>query len=79
MVSMLDRLEREGLIVRIPSASDRRIKLIGLTETGKQLCTEVQKAGQEFRHSLLDGMDPQALAIATELLETLQKRIEERL
>jgi MarR family transcriptional regulator for hemolysin len=79
MVSMLDRLERDGLVVRAPSALDRRVKLVQLTDAGKTIYTEVIKEAAPFRADLLAGLDPQALAAATVLLETLKKRIEDAL
>jgi MarR family transcriptional regulator for hemolysin len=79
MVSMLDRLERDGLVVRAPSASDRRVKLVHLTDAGKTIYAEVIKEAAPFRAGLLADLDPQALAAATLLLETLRKRIEDAL
>ncbi|WP_036164758.1 MarR family winged helix-turn-helix transcriptional regulator [Massilia sp. 9096] len=79
MVSMLDRLERGGLVTRAPSAHDRRVKLVQLTDAGRKIYAEVHTVAQGFRADLFDGLDPARLAIAAEVLETLRKRIEESL
>ena len=79
MVSMLDRLERDGFVVRAPSAQDRRVKLVQLTDAGSTVYAEVLKEAGAFRADLLAGVDPAALAAATTLLETLRKRIEDAL
>jgi MarR family transcriptional regulator for hemolysin len=79
MVSMLDRLERDGFVTRAPSPTDRRVKLVQLTDTGKTVYAEVLAEAQPFRADLLAGLDPQALAAATVLLETLRKRLEDGL
>ena len=79
MVSMLDRLERDGFVVRAPSPTDRRVKLVQLTDTGRTVYAEVLAEAQPFRADLLAGLDPQALAAATVLLETLRKRLEDGL
>lgn len=79
MVSMLDRLERDGFVTRSPCATDRRVKLVQLTPAGATVYEEVRKEGTAIRATLLAGLDPQALAAATELLETLRRRIEENL
>jgi MarR family transcriptional regulator for hemolysin len=76
MVSMLDRLERDGFVVRSPSPLDRRVKLVQLTDAGRRVFDEVWREGTSVRAELLDGIDPQALAAATELLELLRARIE---
>lgn len=77
MVSMLDRLERDGFVTRAPSPTDRRVKLVHLTDTGRTVYAEVIGEAAPFRADLLAGLDPQALATATVLLETLKKRIED--
>jgi MarR family transcriptional regulator for hemolysin len=79
MVSMLDRLERGGFVTRAPSAHDRRVKLVHLTDEGRKVYAEVQSVAESFRSTLVAGLDPQALAAATALLETVRLRIEESL
>ena len=79
MVSMLDRLERGGFVTRAPSAHDRRVKLVQLTEAGRKVYDEVKSVAESFRATLLAGLDPQAVAAAVELLETVRTRLEESL
>jgi len=77
MVAMLDRLERDGLVLRVASPTDRRVKLVQLTEAGLKVYQEVRREADAMRASLLGDIDPQELAAATRLLETLRKRIED--
>jgi MarR family transcriptional regulator for hemolysin len=79
MVSMLDRLEREGLVTRTPSPTDRRVKLVHLTEAGTTLFQQVREQANAVRSALLGDLPPEQLAAATELLELLRARIEEKL
>jgi MarR family transcriptional regulator for hemolysin len=79
MVSMLDRLERDGFVVRTASPLDRRVKLVQLTDAGRKVFDEVRLEADAMRATLLDGVDPQALATATGLLELLRARIEDGL
>ena len=79
MVSMLDRLERGGFVTRAPSAHDRRVKLVQLTEAGRKVYDEVKSVAESFRTTLLAGLDPQAVAACALLLETVRTRIEESL
>jgi len=76
LVSMLDRLERDGFVVRAPSPHDRRVKLVQLTDAGRAVYEEVRRQGTAVRASLLTDVDTAALAAATELLEALRARIE---
>lgn len=79
MVSMLDRLEREGLVTRAPSPTDRRVKLVHLTDAGTTLYQQVREQANAVRAALLGDIAPDKLAAATELLELLRARIEEQL
>jgi MarR family transcriptional regulator for hemolysin len=76
MVATLDRLERDGLVERIASPTDRRIKLVRLTEAGRSIYSEVQKEGALFCAWMTEGLDPQSLSMATEVLEAICKRLE---
>lgn len=76
MVSMLDRLVKGGLVARQPSATDRRVKLVVLTEAGAEIYGKVLAEAAPFRAELLQGMDPANLLIVTEFLEALQNRME---
>lgn len=77
VVSMLDRLEQAGLVLRAPCPTDRRVKLVHLTDAGRELYAKVRKQANAFRASVLAGVDPGALAAATELMDTLRARIED--
>jgi len=76
MVSMLDRLERDGFVSRAPSPNDRRVKLAHLTGAGRTVYAEVRKEAEAFRTGLLADVDPALLDAAAALLESLRVRIE---
>ena len=77
MVTMLDRLVRDGLVERQPSPTDRRIKLISLTEAGKAIFGKVCTEADLYRDELLAGCDAVALEQATTILERIGTTIEE--
>ncbi|HEX4152660.1 MAG TPA: MarR family transcriptional regulator [Steroidobacteraceae bacterium] len=76
MVAMVDRLVKAGLVVRQPCESDRRINRVVLTEAGRRLFETVKAEAAAVCQELLAGLDSKKLAIATEVLETLQELIE---
>jgi MarR family transcriptional regulator for hemolysin len=76
MVAMVDRLAKSGFVVRQPCQNDRRINRVVLTDSGSNLCEAVRREAAAVRKELLAGIDPAKLAIATELLETLQALIQ---
>jgi len=79
MVAMLDRLERDGLVERLPSPTDRRVKLVRLTAAGHKVYAEVKREAGVMRAGLLGDIDPAELENATRLLESLRQRIEDAL
>jgi MarR family transcriptional regulator for hemolysin len=76
MVSMLDRLVKAGYLLRQPSGTDRRVKLIVLTAAGQQVYETVRLEATTFRKEILHGVDPAKLAELTTLLEHLQAAAE---
>ena len=76
MVAMVDRLVKAGLVNREPSATDRRVKRIVLTEAGNLLYGKVLTEAAAFRKQLLADLDQKKLLIATEFLEGLHGIIE---
>jgi MarR family transcriptional regulator, transcriptional regulator for hemolysin len=76
VVAMIDRLAKAGLVSRVPSATDRRVKLVVLTPAGNQLFKKVKAEADTFRTELLANIDAKQLRAATELLETLQTATE---
>lgn len=76
MVAMIDRLEKAGLVKRVASNTDRRVRHIHLTKTGEGVYAEVRKAADSYRADILSGVPAEKLADLADLLENIQKRIE---
>jgi MarR family transcriptional regulator for hemolysin len=79
MVSTIDRLVKAGYVVRTPSGTDRRVKLVSLTEQGQQIYNSVRQEADAVRLELLGKADPAVLRVATEFLETMLADIESRI
>lgn len=79
MVATIDRLVKGGYALRTPSPTDRRVKLVSLTETGQDIYRTLKAESDALRADLLSRIDPQALRLATEVLEALQAGIEAQL
>lgn len=76
MVSMIDRLMKAGLVVREPSQTDRRVKLVVLTDAGTALYRKVKAEADAFRIEFLANIDKETLRAATDLLEALNNAAE---
>ncbi len=77
VVSMLDRLQRAGLVRREMDASDRRIRRVLLTHQGQEVYAEVRRIATDFRHEKLKELDVNVLRQMTELLQHLQQTLED--
>lgn len=57
MTAALDRLERKGLIARIPNPKDRRGTLVQLTDAGREVIDEAMMLRTRTDHRLVSGLD----------------------
>lgn len=78
MVAMIDRLVKGDYLVRVPSATDRRVKLVQLTDRGHEVYKELRAVADPFRSELLGDADRARLEEMTAFLESLQAAIEGR-
>jgi MarR family transcriptional regulator for hemolysin len=76
LVATIDRLAASGLIERISSRSDRRVKLVVLTPRGSALEEKVRAQAEALRRAVLARLDPAQVATAAAVLESLQQALE---
>jgi len=55
MTRMLDRLERRGLVRRVPNPDDRRAFQLELTDEGKAVLPKLRVASMKALNRMLDG------------------------
>lgn len=60
---LIGRMERDGWVERQRSEDDRRIILLSLTESGRELITRALPVGEDFSHKLIEGIDPEEIKI----------------
>jgi MarR family transcriptional regulator for hemolysin len=75
LVRLLDRMEENGLIERRPDPSDRRAKLIALTEHGEEQASFVRSLADRMRVQIFEGIDLVALHGAVGLLDQIAANI----
>ncbi|MGO8961666.1 MAG: MarR family winged helix-turn-helix transcriptional regulator [Streptosporangiaceae bacterium] len=71
LTSVLDRLERKGLIVRELNPADRRSFRIALTAAGRRTATTVQAAVRELEQTALASVSTRDLAGFREVTRAL--------
>ncbi|SDF60625.1 MULTISPECIES: MarR family winged helix-turn-helix transcriptional regulator [unclassified Duganella] len=76
MVATVDRLVKAGYMMRTPSETDRRVKLLSLTPAGQEVYQSVWQEADALRRELLGNVDPEMLRNVTLFLEAIQANIE---
>lgn len=69
---LIDRLEQSGLLVRLPHPEDRRAYRISLTESGKNLESELSPLAEELHKAILARLSPEEIASLTAILQKLR-------
>jgi MarR family transcriptional regulator for hemolysin len=71
LVRVIDQLERDGLISRVCDPTDRRAKMVTLTEDGKQKAAEIEKLLGELRGELTANIPSENLGITLDVMRAL--------
>ncbi|MEY9968638.1 DNA-binding MarR family transcriptional regulator [Streptacidiphilus sp. MAP12-16] len=77
VTGLVDRLELRGLVRREVSATDRRIKTVVATETGRAAISAVRD-DMQTTHEALDLLSPDERVVLHELLTRLRPVLEQR-
>lgn len=72
MTRMLNRLEQKGVIVREPSAADRRVVQLRITPAGRKIHRKLRDATIRVLNHMVRGIEPQDIHRLHELLERMQ-------
>jgi DNA-binding MarR family transcriptional regulator len=76
MTNRLDRLERRGLVERVPNPEDRRSVEIALTESGRELVDEVVGEHVAREQEMLAALSAREREALTRILRKLAAHIE---
>jgi MarR family transcriptional regulator, lower aerobic nicotinate degradation pathway regulator len=68
---LVDRAERRGLVVRVPSAADRRAVLVSLTDDGRALVSQAAARFGADVLAMLDRLPPRDRAALSRLVSRL--------
>lgn len=75
---IVDRLEKQQLVIRERSNEDRRIVYVKLTPKFEHFLRDVNKKAEQIFSGLLDSASPEEIGRIIEGLETLEKIIASR-
>lgn len=75
MTGLLDRLEKKGLIVRIPNPDDRRGFLIYLTTEGIKARDTIKSLVEDLDSKLRAEMSPEEIRVFRKVISIINKQI----
>ena len=76
MTRMLDALEADGLVERLPDPGDRRTKQLRVTEQGEAALREIFAIADELRDRLLAGVSEEQMDELNAFLGALSDRLD---
>lgn len=73
--TVVDRLEGRGLVCRTADRADRRVWLVEVTDTGRELAGQVAEVDERLRRRLRLGIDRHERQMLASLLVRVQKNL----
>jgi len=68
MTGLLDRMERDGFVIRAPDPADRRAQVIHLTENGRKIRETAMRMVDETLALMFQGISDDDVALTKEVL-----------
>lgn len=78
MTTLLDRMERDGLVLRLPDPSDRRKYSMRLTEAGERLIERAHPRHMKWLHEVMSTLSQDEIKQLQSLLERLWEGLSPR-
>jgi MarR family transcriptional regulator, transcriptional regulator for hemolysin len=75
VVRLLDALEAAGLIERREESTDRRTKIITVTNRGLSIIDQVEAVSRDVRNATLVGLSQDEIEIATRVLDLVCRNL----
>jgi DNA-binding MarR family transcriptional regulator len=79
ITGLVDHLERDGLVERVPDTADRRSVHARLTEAGRTRIEAIWQEGLDHQHEIAEGMSKEDLAqlrhLCLQLVENARKEL----
>jgi len=75
VTTLVDALEGEGLLVRLPDPTDRRATLLALTERAQTQFEQVRRIQVELGEELVAPLDQEQRRLLLDLLSRLNKGV----
>lgn len=75
VVRLVDRMEKQGYILRKKGSEDRRVTFVELTEKGREMREKFIPLGNEFHLQVKNGIDSEELEVFKKVLNQMIKNV----
>jgi MarR family transcriptional regulator, transcriptional regulator for hemolysin len=75
LVKQVDHMEQEGLLKRCTSETDRRVKHLQLSASGKKAVERIRSNAAELRQQILAGSSKEEVGIALGVLQNIHANL----
>lgn len=75
LVKLLDHMEREGLLKRSVSETDRRVKHLFLTDAGKKVVEEIRTYANELRKEIFSGLSQTEIKASLDVINNVRNKL----
>ena len=77
LTSLIDRMERDGLVARVAHENDRRVTTVALTPKGRELLHEIRGHHRPFLAGMMSCLSPEELSQLSVPLNKIELKVEE--
>lgn len=77
VATLIDRCEKEGLLLRQKTQGDKRKKNLALTEKGQSLFQELNAVSEQFMLDAIEGISPEDLMTYKNVLDKMLANFQE--
>lgn len=78
LVKLVDHMEKEGLLKRCASETDRRVKHLYLTEAGMKEVENIRSYAADLRKEVLGGLTQAEIKVALDVLNNIRNKLESK-
>jgi len=76
LIKQLDALALAGLVRRIPHETDRRTKMVEITNAGRKVMERISATARDVRREILEGVSEQEVEVTMSLFRKMGKNLE---
>ncbi len=76
VTDLLDRMERNGLVVRVKDEKDRRVVRIKVLDKGEEMIQDVLKTRRNYIAGILEGVSEEMVESVYEVMEMLCEKMD---